>query len=321
MIVITGAAGFIGSYLTGELNRHGRKDLILVDDFTPEKKIRNWISKQYIERVERELFFRWMEKNGKQVDFILHLGARTDTTETDKTIFDALNLNYSRKVWEMAVSQGIPLIYASSAATYGNGQFGYKDDIETIAKIVPLNPYGQSKQAFDQWVLKQSTTPPFWAGFKFFNVFGPNEYHKGRMASVVFHAFHQIQDTGKMQLFRSHHPLFKDGEQMRDFIHVQDVANVLYWFMQKMPQSGIFNLGTGYARPFIALAKSVFKAMKINENIEFIDTPNDIRDKYQYYTQADMSKLKKCGYRKPTHALETAVNRYVRSFLMKNEIF
>ena len=319
MIVITGAAGFIGSCMVQKLNSQGREDLILVDDFTKEQKRPNWENKHYVDKIQRDQFFKWAEQNAHHIDFIIHLGARTDTTEFDYSVFEELNVNYTRRMWSFAAMHGIPLIYASSAATYGDGKFGYADNIETIQKIVPLNPSGKSKNEIDKWILKQSTTPPFWAGFKFFNVYGPNEYHKGRMASVIFHAFHQIQETGQMKLFRSHIPEYKDGEQLRDFVYVKDVVSALYWFMNHPRQSGIYNLGTGFARPFIALVNATFKAMKIEPNIEFIDIPEDIRDKYQYYTQAEMHKMRAAGYRKPFHSLEDGVKNYVTKYLMKGQ--
>lgn len=320
MIVITGAAGFIGSCMVAKLNQAGIEELILVDDFSKEIKKANWENKKYIDKIDRKLFFDWAEKNAQHIDCVIHLGARTDTTEMDYSVLEELNLDYSRRVWSFCTFRSIPLLYASSAATYGNGEFGYKDDLTTTRKIVPLNPYGKSKQEFDLWVSKQSSTPPYWAGFKFFNVYGPNEYHKGRMASVIFHAYNQIDKYGKMNLFRSHNSDFADGEQMRDFIYVKDVTNVLYWFLQKPKQSGIYNLGTGYARPFLALAKATFKAMEMNPEINFIDIPEDIRDKYQYYTQADMKKLRDVGYRKKSHSLEEGTWNYVRKYLMKGEV-
>jgi ADP-L-glycero-D-manno-heptose 6-epimerase len=318
MIVITGAAGFIGSCMTQKLNNMGMENLILVDDFSKESKIQNWINKKYVDKIDRSLFFSWAEQNKSQIDFIIHLGARTDTTEFDYAIFEELNVEYSQKMWSFAAKNGIPLIYASSAATYGDGAFGYTDDHEIIHQLKPLNPYGKSKNEFDKWVLKQGTTPPFWAGFKFFNVFGPNEYHKGRMASVVFHSFHQIERTGKTKLFKSHRPEYNDGEQIRDFIYVKDVVNVLYWYMCYKPASGIYNLGTGYARPFNALALATFKAMKSTPEIEYIDIPADIRDKYQYYTEAEMKKARQAGLKKPFRSLETSVKDYVIQYLLKN---
>lgn len=321
MIIITGAAGFIGSCMVQKLNMIGIKNLILVDDFTKEAKKANWIDKEYVDKIDRNDFFLWAEKNIANIDFIIHLGARTDTSEFDYSILEALNVDYSQRVWSLAAKNGIPLIYASSAATYGDGKYGYADDHSIIHKLEPLNPYGKSKNEFDKWVLKQSTTPPFWAGFKFFNVFGPNEFHKGRMASVVFHSFHQIHATGKAKLFKSHHPDYKNGEQIRDFIYVKDVVNVLNWFMNYTPQNGIYNLGTGYARPFLALANATFKALKSNPNIEFIDIPLDIRDKYQYYTQAEMQKARSVGLKKQFKPLELSIKDYVGQYLIKNRIW
>lgn len=319
MIIITGAAGFIGSCMVARLNQAGIENLILVDDFSKENKRANWEDKKYTDKIHRNDFFRWAEKNINHIDYIIHLGARTDTAEMNYSILEELNVEYSRRIWNLCTFHGIPLLYASSAATYGNGEFGYKDDLATIRKIVPLNPYGKSKQEFDLWVTKQSAQPPYWAGFKFFNVYGPNEYHKGRMASVIFHAFHHIQEHGFMNLFRSHNSAFADGEQMRDFIYVKDVTHVLFWFLQKPKPSGIYNLGTGYARPFLALAKATFRAMNLSPDIHFIDIPEDIRDKYQYYTQADMKKLRDTGYRIKPRSLEDGTYNYVRKHLQSAE--
>lgn len=321
MIIITGAAGFIGSCMTQKLNDLGMKNLILVDDFSKESKTPNWINKEYVDKIDRNDFFKWADQNISNIEFIIHLGARTDTSEFDYSILEALNVDYSQRIWSLAAKNGIPLIYASSAATYGDGKYGYADDHALIHKLEPLNPYGKSKNEFDKWVLKQSSTPPFWAGFKFFNVFGPNEFHKGRMASVVFHSFNQIHSTGTAKLFKSHHPDFKHGEQMRDFIYVKDVVNVLNWFMNYRPQNGIYNLGTGYARPFLALAHATFKALKSTPNISFIDIPIDIREKYQYYTQAEMQKAKKVGLKRQFKPLESSIKDYVGQYLLKNKIW
>ncbi|HNW67341.1 MAG TPA: ADP-glyceromanno-heptose 6-epimerase [Bacteroidales bacterium] len=321
MIVITGAAGFIGSCMITKLNESGHSDLILVDDFTKEHKKKNWINKRYIDKIQRDVFYQWANNNAKHIDLIIHLGARTDTTEMDYSIFEELNVGYSQQMWSFATQHGIPLLYASSAATYGDGKFGYTDDMQTISQLVPLNPYGKSKNEFDKWLLKQTSTPPLWYGFKFFNVFGPNEYHKGRMASVIFHAFNQINETGKVQLFRSHRPDFEDGKQNRDFVYVKDVVNVLYWFSKHYKQSGIYNLGTGFARTFLALTTSTFKAMGLEPTIEFIDIPQDIRDKYQYYTQADIQKLRKVGYKKSFYSLENGVTDYVSNYLINRDVF
>lgn len=316
MIVVTGAAGFIGSCLVGHLNQLGYNEIVVVDDFSKVEKGPNLDGKHISAMVSRNDFKSWLEDYAQEVDFIFHIGARTDTTEFDKAIFDTLNLNYTKDVWRACVRFNIPLVYASSAATYGLGEYGYKDDHSLIPHLKPLNPYGDSKNDFDVWALEQTEQPPFWAGLKFFNVYGPNEYHKGRMASVIFHAFNQISETGGMKLFRSHNPDYPDGGQLRDFVYVKDVVSVCTFLMQERPQSGIYNLGSGTARTFLDLAKNTFSAMGKGENITFVDTPIDIRDKYQYYTEADMSKLLNAGYKKPFHTLEEGVRDYVQAYLI-----
>jgi ADP-L-glycero-D-manno-heptose 6-epimerase len=321
MIVVTGAAGFIGSCLVNKLNNKGIRDIIVVDDFSNPLKNKNLEHKIYHEQVHREQFFTWLDSHHTQVKFILHIGARTDTTEFDKKVFDKLNLNYTKSVWTSCIEYGIPLIYASSAATYGMGEFGYADDHALVYKLKPLNPYGESKNEFDKWALKQEQKPVFWAGFKFFNVYGPNEYHKGRMASVILHAFKQISKTGKMKLFRSHNPSFEDGKQLRDFIFVKDVVDVLYYFMNHPENSGIYNLGTGLARSFLDLATATFHAMDRKPDIEFIDTPLDIRDKYQYFTEAKMEKLKGAGYAESFYTIEEGIEEYVQEFLINERYF
>ena len=321
MIIVTGAAGFIGSCLVRKLNDEGFNHLVLVDDFSDELKNQNFANKQFSEKVNRKDLMSWMEQNYQSVDFVFHIGARTDTAEFDTTIFDELNLNYSKNLWEKCVKFQIPFIYASSAATYGMGEFGFEDNHEIVEKLKPLNPYGQSKNEFDKWVLRQIEYPPFWAGFKFFNVFGPNEYHKSRMASVVFHAFNQIKETGEMKLFKSHNIEYKDGEQLRDFIYVKDVCDVLFFMMKHKKDSGIYNLGIGKARTFNDLADATFSALNKIRNISFIDTPEDIREKYQYFTQGDMQKLKSIGYKKPFSTLENGVKDYVKSYLIKGEYY
>jgi len=321
MIVITGAAGFIGSYFAGFLIKEGYTDIVLVDDFTKTEKSANHISKKVKERVERSKFMLWLDANQNLVQFIVHLGARTDTTEFNTAIFDELNFTYSCNVWRKCAEYSIPLIYASSAATYGAGENGYSDDESLIPELLPLNPYGESKNRFDIWALKQTEKPFFWAGFKFFNVYGPNEYHKGRMASVIFHSANQIVKNGKVCLFRSHRPDYKDGEQKRDFIYVADVAKVILYFMQTRKNSGIYNLGTGKARTFNNLVQAVFSSLKIPCNIEYIDTPVDIRDKYQYYTEAEMTKIRKAGYNSEFVSLEDGVSDYLTKYLIHNIIY
>ena len=322
MIVVTGAAGFIGSIVAGELNEQGYNDLILVDDFSKKEKERNYIDLKYKSLVDRNIFFDWFKENHEDVDFVVHLGARTDTTEFDWNVFLKLNVDYTETMFALCSEYQIPLVYASSAATYGNGKLGYDDSHDVVEKLQPLNPYGRSKNEVDKWILKQTKQPPFWAGLKFFNVYGPNEYHKGRMASVIFHSFNQINATGKVKLFRSHRPDFADGQQLRDFIYVKDIASVIIFMIASSQQptanslkSGIYNLGTGKARSFYDLAANTFKAMGKEVNIEFIDIPEDIRDKYQYFTEANMTKLREAGYDKEFTSLEDGVMDYVKGYL------
>ena len=311
MIVVTGAAGFIPSVLVSKLNKLGFEDLLLVDDFTSENKRENYVGKSFKQLVNRIEFIAEID-NVSEVDFVFHLGARTDTTEFDVKIFNELNLNYSKTIWTWCSKNKIPLVYASSAATYGGGEHGYDDNHEIISELKPLNPYGDSKNDFDKWAIAQSIQPPFWAGLKFFNVYGPNEYHKSRMASVVFHAFNQITDTGTMNLFKSHNPNYKDGEQLRDFVYVKDVVEVCCFLMNNKAENGLYNLGTGKARSFVDLVKATFNALEVETSIGFIPTPIDIRDKYQYFTEANMQKLIDNGYSKPFTSLEDGVDDYVR---------
>ncbi|HTB53103.1 MAG TPA: ADP-glyceromanno-heptose 6-epimerase [Ferruginibacter sp.] len=318
-IIVTGAAGFIGSCLVSFLNDQGYENLILVDEFDREDKKLNLFQKKYTVAVERENFFDWYQKENIKAGFVFHLGARTDTTEFNYAIHQHLNVDYSEKIWKLCTENNIPLVYASSAATYGDGAFGYSDEDDSlIENLQPLNPYGVSKNEFDKWVLKQNTHPPFWAGLKFFNVYGPNEYHKARMASVIFHSFNQIKTNGKVKLFKSHKEGFKDGEQLRDFVYVKDVVSVCNWLMQNQPASAIYNLGTGTARPFNDLVKSTFAGLGLQPNIEFIDMPEDIRDKYQYFTEAKMDKLKAAGYIDTFYSLEKGVEDYVKNYLSKH---
>ncbi len=321
MIVVTGAAGFIGSCLVGKMNTKGFENIVIVDDFSNPEKNKNFADKKYKEQVHREEFLDWLNTNHSEVDFIFHIGARTDTAESDMSIFEKLNINYSKDVWKACTQYNIPLIYASSAATYGLGEYGYDDDHSIVDKLKPLNPYGESKNIFDKWVLEQTENPPFWAGIKFFNVYGPNEYHKSRMASVIIHSYKQILETGKVKLFRSHNPDFKDGEQLRDFIYVKDLVNVLCFLKDNQKESGLYNLGTGVARSFLDLAKATFKALDKEENIEYIDTPIDIRNKYQYFTEANMKKLRSIGYDAPFYTLEAGIREYVQGYLSRNSYY
>ncbi len=324
------------------LNEAGYNDILAVDDFSRPDKNRNLEGKKLWSQVDRRNFVRWLERNYNDVEAVLHLGARTDTTETNVAIFDELNLEYSKALWMLCAGFDIPFLYASSAATYGLGELGYSDDHALIPNLKPLNPYGQSKQDFDVWLLETVDGLPAeasakaggrltvdgasakaggrWAGFKFFNVYGPNEYHKGRMASVIMHTARKIKATGAMQLFRSHRPDFKDGEQSRDFIYVKDLVDVLLYFLENKPDNAIYNLGTGKARTFYDLASSTFKALGMEPNISFIDTPADIRDTYQYFTEADMRKLRAAGYQQPFYGLEAGIEDYVQRYLAKEEL-
>jgi ADP-L-glycero-D-manno-heptose 6-epimerase len=314
MIVITGAAGFIASNLVRRLIADSVTDLLLVDHFPTDKyspKADNIAGFESIQKMDRDIFPEWFTEHAQEVSFVFHLGARTDTSEFDFRVLDSLNLSYSMTLWEICTVKQVPFLYASSAATYGMGALGFDDDESQIPLLTPLNPYGLSKQLFDAQVVTQSDRPPFWAGLKFFNVYGPYEGHKGRMASVVFHAYNQISETGKLRLFQSHDSKCDDGEQLRDFIYVDDVVDVCLYMYHSRPANGIYNVGTSTARCFNDLGKAVFKAMEKPENIEYIPIPDDIRDKYQYYTEAVVTKLRGTGYDKEFTSLEQGVEKYV----------
>jgi len=321
MIVVTGAAGFISSCLVSELNKAGHQKIVVVDDFSRPEKNLNLEGKTLVAKVPRSDFFQWANQYASEIKFIFHLGARTDTTEFDKSIFDELNVGYSKDMWNFCSENKIPLVYASSAATYGLGEHGYEDNHEVIHQLKPLNPYGDSKNEFDIWALKQEQAPPFWAGLKFFNVYGPNEYHKGRMASVIMHAFNQISETNGMKIFASHNPDYRDGEQLRDFVYVKDVVKVCLFMMNSQPEKGLYNLGTGTARTFYDLTRATFEAMGKEPNISFIPTPEDIRDKYQYFTEARMQKLLDQGYKEPFTSLENGVHDYVKNYLTPHKYY
>ena len=324
-IIVTGAYGFIGSCMVSYLNQLGFDKLILVDAFDDDEKELNLLHKNFMVRVERDNLFDWLQKENPAVDFVFHLGARTDTTEFDYSIHQKLNVEYSQHVWNWCTMHNVPLVYASSAATYGEGELGYDDSHDIVEQLRPLNPYGISKNEFDKWVLHQKNHPPFWAGLKFFNVYGPNEFHKARMASVIFHSFNQIKQNGQVKLFRSHKEGYEDGEQLRDFVYVKDVVAVCYWLMnqhtngtQPAVESGLYNLGTGTARSFNDLVKATYAGLDRQPVIEYIDMPADIRDKYQYFTEASMDKLISAGYTDKFYSLEEGVDDYVRNYLNKN---
>lgn len=318
MIVVTGAAGFIASNVVKALNDYGRQDLILVDDFSKEEKRRNYEDRFFHCLVHRDEFLQSFRENHDNIECVIHLGARTDTTEFDYNVFQQLNVDYTLALWNLCTAYRIPLIYASSAATYGMGELGYDDRHDIVFDLKPLNPYGRSKNEIDKYILTQKEQPPFWAGLKFFNVYGPNEFHKGKMASVILHAYRQIKETGKVKLFRSHNPNFQDGQQLRDFVYVKDVARVILWLMKHQPESGLYNVGTGKARSFYDLADNTFMAMGRETDIEFIDTPVNIRDKYQYFTEANIQKLRNTGYHEPFTTLEDGTRDYV-NFLLASD--
>ncbi len=318
MIIITGAEGFIGSCLVAALNHAGYNDLVLVDDFGMPIREDNLTGKTFTTKVNRKDLAEWIDGNHRLIQFVFHIGARTDTTETNDAILKKLNLDYTKMLWDKCVTFGLPLVYASSAATYGGGEHGYDDDETKLDLLEPLNLYGHSKNDFDKWAIAQAKKPYFWVGLKFFNVYGPNEYHKGRMASVVLHAFKQIEQTGEVKLFKSHNPNFSDGGQLRDFIYVKDVTDVCLFFMTHRKHSGIYNLGSGKARTFNNLVEAIFIALDKIPNISFIETPIDIRDKYQYFTEANMAKLKAIGYSTNFTKIEDGVTDYVKNYLIPN---
>jgi len=320
MIIVTGACGFIGSALLGKLQELGYGELVAVDDFSHPSKLPNLANKNLKASIDREEFPEWLNENASKVQFLFHIGARTRTNEFDWDVLNHLNVDYSKKLWNTCTKFSIPFIYASSAATYGNGEFGFDDNPQGRSKLKPMNPYGESKQLFDLWAEQQAehgNHPPFWAGFKFFNVFGPNEYHKGRMASVVFHAFNQIKDKGEVALFKSYRSDYLDGGQRRDFVYVKDVLSVLIHFMENRKNSGIYNLGSGQAHTFMELATGVFEALNLFPKIKFVEMPEDIRDNYQYFTEASMLRIREAGYTEDFWEFEEAIRDYVTGYLVK----
>ncbi len=313
MIVITGAAGFIASNLVAELNQLGIDNLILVDDFTAPSKEKNHAAAKCILKIQRTEFLQWFKENGASVNFVFHLGARTDTTESNQQILDELNLNYSKAIWTHCAHFNIPLIYASSAATYGDGSLGYKDDHALVEQLQPLNLYGISKNEFDRWALQQTKTPPHWYGLKFFNVFGPNETHKNRMASVVYHAYHQIKEKGHVSLFQSHRLDYKDGEQLRDFIYVKEVVNICLFLQKNLPAFGLYNVGSGKAHTFNDLVRFVFEGLQLQPDIRYIPMPQDLQGKYQYFTEADMHKLLHIDYKLAYSDFKSNILEYLKN--------
>ena len=319
MIIITGGAGMIGSMIAWHLNtKQGNDDLVIVDHITHQGQWQNLVHRQYVEYLDRDQLFDYLEGND-EVEAVIHMGAISATTETDFNKLVEANIHYSQDLWSWCAEFNVQFYYASSAATYGDGSAGY-DDV-SIDKLRPLNAYGYSKHFFDQWALKQApeNSPPAWAGFKFFNVYGPNEFHKQRMASVAFHTFNQFSESGTMQLFKGTKPGIKDGEQLRDFVYVKDAAAIVCSFLEKAnpKNNGIYNIGTGHARTFKDLATIVMESMGKAPHITYIDMPADLQGKYQYFTEAKMAKLRKAGYKAPMTSLEDGVKDYVQNYLMQ----
>lgn len=326
MIIITGGAGMIGSIMAWHLNNKlGRQDLVIVDRITHENQWQNLVHRHYAEYLDKDQLFEFLEDNDG-ITAVIHMGAISATTERDFNKLVADNMHYSQDLWSWCTEYEVPFFYASSAATYGGGEQGYDD--ASIENLRPLNGYGYSKHFFDQWVLQQvaqkQATPPAWAGFKFFNVYGPNEYHKERMASVAYHTFNQFSETGTMRLFKGTKAGVEDGMQLRDFVYVKDVADVMGFFLEaalknKPVANAIYNIGTGQARSFKDLATSVMTSMSLEPNITYIDMPQDLQGKYQYFTQAEMKKLRDAGYKKPFTTLEEGVKDYVQNYLLQDD--
>ena len=315
MIIVTGAAGFIGSQLIKKLNSENFNAIIAVDKFNDPVKIAHLEGLRIQEKIDRDEFFDWIRVKNRQVEFIFHIGARTDTAEFDRSLLWKLNTDYSKKIWTSCIDYQVPLIYASSAATYGDGSLGFEDNVNNLETLRPLNMYGYSKQLFDLWTKRNGAFDKI-VGLKYFNVFGPNEYHKGDMRSVVHKAFEQARDSGKVKLFKSHNPGYKDGEQLRDFIYIKDAVDMSLFFLDKTNINGLFNIGSGKARSWNDLVAALFKALNKPVKIEYVDMPEHLRDKYQYFTEANMKKIKKADYTSPISSLEEGVTDYIKNYLL-----
>ena len=321
MIIVTGGAGFIGSCVVRTLNDMGIEDIIIVDNIASSDKWMNMRNKRYITYVNKREFLDKLPEL-KNITAIIHLGAQSATTEKNFDYLWENNYEYTKTLWNYCADQQISFIYASSAATYGDGSLGFDDKMD-IDYLRPLNGYGYSKQLFDLWVKHQAEKfPKQHVGLKFFNVYGPNEYFKNSMASMVFHGYNQIKDTGRIQLFKSCNPDYKDGEQLRDFVYVNDVCSVIVWLLQNPNVNGLYNVGTGVARSFRELAESIFAALHLTPNIEYIDMPKHLIARYQYYTKAEIDSIREAGYMHPFSSIEIGVQDYVTNYLAKNhEIF
>lgn len=322
MIIVTGGAGFIGSYLVKELEARGMRDIVVCDLLGQDDKWKNIAKRELADILPPDDLPAFLNDNAADVETVFHMGAVSVTTERDADLIVRSNIRLSMDLWNWCAANDTALIYASSAATYGDGAQGFAGDdtVDGLAKLRPMNAYGWSKHAFDRRVARivseNGPSPPHWAGLKFFNVYGPNEYHKGGMISVALKNFREISDSGKAVLFRSHNPDYPDGGQKRDFVWVGDCVDIALWLADHPSTQGIFNVGTGEARTFEDLARSVFRAMGRDADIEFVETPEAIRDRYQYFTQADMSRLRNAGYSRPSTSLEDGVGQYIRDYLM-----
>jgi ADP-L-glycero-D-manno-heptose 6-epimerase len=318
MIVVTGGAGFIGSALIAELNRRQISDILIVDELGSDQKWKNLQSLSFADYIEKDDFLEMVieEKLDIPVDVVFHLGACSDTTETNASYLVKNNYEYGKLLAQWATDADIRFIYASSAATYGDGSAGFSDDEEKMGILKPLNMYGYSKHMFDMWARRAGLLKKI-IGLKYFNVFGPNEYHKGNMMSFVVKAFEQIKATGKVRLFKSYEPEYADGEQVRDFLYVKDAVNMTLFFFDNPYINGIFNIGTGETRTWKDLVVAVFVAMGRKPDIEYIEIPAAIRNQYQYFTQADLSKLHRAGYNKLITPLEEAIRDYIQNYLEK----
>ena len=320
MFIVTGGAGFIGSSFVWKLNQHGIDDILVVDELGISAKWRNLINRKFSDYLHKDVFLKYIEKNQlpSNVDALIHLGACSSTTGTDVDYFMKNNYKFSQDLAQWTLKNKVRFIYASSAATYGNGDKGFSDDDKVSLSLEPLNIYGYSKQLFDVWVIKNGLQSQF-TGLKFFNVFGPNEYHKQDMASVVFKAYHQVKEQGNIKLFKSLHPDYEHGEQKRDFIYIKDCVDMMWKILNNKDVRGIFNVGTGKAQSWNNIACAIFKVLGQDPNIEYLDMPSSVKDQYQYFTQADMSKLKETSVFTNDFSLELAVKDYIKVYLETNQ--
>jgi ADP-L-glycero-D-manno-heptose 6-epimerase len=318
MIIVTGGAGFIGSAIVWKLNQLAEKEIIIVDELGKDEKWKNLVGLKFDDFINKDTFIeKLVEGHFSDADAFIHMGANSSTTEKDADTLLTNNYKYTKTLADYCLRNNIRFIYASSAATYGDGALGFDDNEKNCEGLRPLNMYGYSKSMFDNWALRTEAFKEI-VGLKYFNVYGPNEYHKGDMRSVVHKAFEQVRDTGKVKLFKSRNPKYKDGEQLRDFIYVKDAVDMTLHFLKHKEKNGLFNVGSGKARTWNDLVKALFTAMDISTNIEYIDLPDHLSDKYQYFTEAKLTKIKKAGYKEPITSLEDGVVDYVKNYLMGN---